>query len=177
MQARFYHMVQQLLSRISKKWFQSFFLELLLVCFIVGIIVWGYYETLNDFFILEDFQKIQENSSFGQFWKHLLSGSGGTLYRPLGDLLFIWDFYWWKWNPFGWHLTNLIVHIINVLLVYELAKYLTKNSYAGIITGGLFGLFPGNSEAVIWISARTNLLCTTFFLLSLRCFTALRTQS
>lgn len=146
------------------------YLELLFVGFIIGVTVWGYYDTLDDFFIMDDFDMIQGHSSFGQFLRHWFSPVGANSYRPLIDLLFIWDFYWWEWNPVGWHLSDLIFHIINSLCVYVLAKRLLKNPYAGLGAGVLFGLHTCHTEAVTWISARMDVVCTTFFLLSVLYF-------
>lgn len=146
------------------------YLELLFVGFIIGVTVWGYYDTLDDFFIMDDFDMIQGHSTFRQFLKHWVSPVGANSYRPLIDLLFIWDFYWWKWNPVGWHLSDLIFHIINSLLVYAFTKQLLKNSSAGLVAGVLFGLHTCHTEAVTWISARMDVVCTTFFLLSVLYF-------
>ena len=168
MPTKFYQVIKQQIFWLSKRLRRVSYLELLFVFCIVAVTVWGYYDTLDDFFIMDDFHMIRGHSNFKQFLKHWVSPVGGNSYRPLIDLLFVWDFYWWGWNPLGWHVSDLIFHIINVFLVYELAKYLTKSFYAGMVTGVLFGLHPGNSEAVIWISARMDVVCTTFFLLSIR---------
>jgi len=172
MQTKFYRTIKQPILWAPKRLRQVSYLEILFVCFIIGVTIWGYYDTLDDFFIMDDFDMIRGHSTFEQFLKHWRSPVGGNAYRPLIDLLFIWDFHWWGWNPVGWHVSDLIFHILNSLLVYGLTKHLTKNLYAGIIAGVLFGLHPGNSEAVIWISARMDVVCATFFLLSIRYFTS-----
>lgn len=144
--------------------------KIILICLILVTTIWGYYETLDDFFIMDDFTMIRGHSSFRQFLDHWSSPVGGNTYRPLIDLLFIWDFSWWKWNPLGWHLSNLLFHLLNVLLVFKLGQELSKSMYAGLLAGLLFGLHPANSEAVIWISARMDVVCTTGVLLSLYYF-------
>jgi hypothetical protein len=143
---------------------------ILLVCLILGVTLWGYYETLDDFFIMDDFCMIGGHSTFAQFWQHWTAPVGGNAYRPLIDLLFIWDFHWWGWNPVGWHLSNLLFHLFNVVLVMKLGQKLSSSRYAGLVAGVLFGLHPANSEAVIWISARMDVVCTTGVLLSLYFF-------
>ena len=45
-------------------------------------------------------------------------GAGEISYRPLVTSSYFLDYAFWKLNPFGYHLTNLLLHIINVLLVY-----------------------------------------------------------
>ncbi len=146
------------------------YLDILFACLIIATTFWGYYDILDDFFIMDDFHMIQGHSTFGQFLKHWHSPVGANSYRPLIDLLFIWDFYWSGWNPLGWHLSDLIFHIINSLLVYSLAKRLTRSPYVGMVAGILFGLHTSHTEAVTWISARMDVVCATFFLLSILYF-------
>ncbi len=153
----------------------TLFLTVLGLCLIIGISFWGYYDTLDDFFIMDDFSMIKGHSSFGQFLKHWYTPVGGNAYRPLIDLTFLWDFTWWKWNPVGWHLTNLLFHLLNVLLVYLLAAQILENRVAALLAGLIFGLHPGNSEAVIWISARMDVVGTSCILLSLLLFLASHT--
>ena len=159
MQIKYHHLLTRIASR-----------ELLCGALIVGVTFWGYYGALHDFFIMDDFDMITGHSTFAQFWQHWHAPVGPNAYRPLIDLVFIWDFYWWQWNPLGWHLSNLFFHIVNALLVYRLAGRLLQNPYAGVVAGTLFGLHVSHTEAVTWISARMDVVCTTFFLLSVLAF-------
>jgi hypothetical protein len=77
-------------------------------------------------------------------------------------------------RPFGWRLANLLAHLVNTLLVCVLTKRLLKSSYASLVVGGLFGLHAGHTEAVTQISARADVVCTTFFLLSIFFFISAR---
>lgn len=146
--------------------------DLILTGIIVIVTFWGYYSILDDFFIMDDLDMIQGHSTFAQFLKHWYSPVGANSYRPLADLLFIWDFHWWGWNPVGWHLTGVLFHLINSVLIYVLAKRLLNNRYAGFIAGMLFGLHASHAEAVTWISARMDVFCATCFLLSVLYFIA-----
>lgn len=141
-----------------------FLLEVLLLSTIAVATFWGYAGTLDDYFIMDDFDMIAGHSSFEQFIRHWSSPVGANSYRPLIDLLFIWDFYWWEWNPFGWHLSDVLFHVLNSLFVYALAKKLSDSVYAAFVAGILFGLHTSHTEAVTWISARMDVVCTTFYL-------------
>jgi len=94
---------------------------------------------------------------------------GKAYFRPMAMLSLFTDFLLFGGNPAGYHLTNLVLHLANVLLVYYLATLLMgKNREAGIypfLAALLFAVHPVNSEAVVWISARPDLLCCFFFLL------------
>jgi tetratricopeptide (TPR) repeat protein len=67
----------------------------------------------------------------------------------------------------GYHWTNLILHLANVVLVFRLANLLTKNYVITLMTALLFAIHPMRVEAVAWVSARTELLSSFFLLLSL----------
>jgi hypothetical protein len=154
------------LGRISR---QSL-LNALLISVIMAATFWGYVDVLDDFFIMDDFDMIRGHSSFEHFIRHWSTPVGANTYRPLIDLLFIWDFYWWEWNPVGWHLSNVLFHILNSVLVYVLTKRLSDSVFAAWVAGMLFGLHACHTEAVTWISARMDVVCTTFFLASVLAF-------
>jgi len=101
-------------------------------------------------------------------------GSQETSYRPVTTASYFIDHALWKNNPFGYHLTNLLLHIFNVILVYTLALLITGTSAAALFAGLLFALHPANAEAVNVISFRDDLLCFTFFISSLIFYIKLR---
>ncbi len=68
-------------------------------------------------------------------------------------------------NPFVYHLTNLILHIGNALLVLWIARLLNLNRWAALFIALIFAVHPINVEAVVWASARKDVL-SAFFLLS-----------
>jgi len=104
---------------------------------------------------------------------HLLSAAGGTYYRPLTMLSYLFDNGIWGTNAAAFHLTNLLIHTLNALLVYLLALHCLKPESVtqarphALVAALLFAVHPICSESVVWISARTDLLCCFFFLLSL----------
>lgn len=91
---------------------------------------------------------------------------------PLVLLSWMIDYSIWGLNPLGFHITNLIIHLINVVLVYILVSRLTTKHWILLVTTLLFGLHPMRVEAVAWITARKDLLYTLFFLLSLIAYTS-----
>ena len=144
--------------------------DYLIALFLITITVWGYYDTLDDFFVMDDIDVIRGFSSAQGFLKHLQRGMGGDFYRPLAHLVFMWDFYWSDWQPFGYHVSNLFFHIINTLLVYWITQRLVNRSFSSITAGIFFSLHAIHAEAVSWISGRFDLICATFFLLSISAF-------
>jgi len=88
-------------------------------------------------------------------------------FRPFAFLTLLTDYQLWGWNPFGFHLTNTVLHSLNAVLVLLLARNLKLYLWSAFVAGLFFGLYPGHSEAVVWISCRFNLLALFLFLLSL----------
>lgn len=88
-------------------------------------------------------------------------------YYPL--TLFSWaiDYSLDQLNARVFHTTNLILHLINVVLVYILIKKLNKRTEVALITALLFGMHLMHVEAVAWITSRKDLLFTVFYLLAL----------
>ncbi|MFA5156566.1 MAG: tetratricopeptide repeat protein [Candidatus Omnitrophota bacterium] len=94
-------------------------------------------------------------------------GAGEITYRPLATLSYFVDYHLWKLKAFGFHLTNLLLHIINALLIFALANILTGSHAVSLSAALLFALHPVNSEAVNAICFREDLLAFLFFVSSL----------
>ena len=103
------------------------------------------------------------------------------LYAPLSLFTFQIEHALAGFDPTIFHLTNLVLHLINVFLVWKLLHALAKSQIlptgqAGtnrksqivlFVAVALFALHPLQSEAVAWASARKELLWTTFALLAI----------
>lgn len=70
-------------------------------------------------------------------------------------------------SPFMVHVTNLLLHILNALLATWLLYVLLKRGWLALCLGAIFLLHPLNTEAVVWASARKDVLSAFFFLGSL----------
>ena len=66
------------------------------------------------------------------------------------------------------HLSNLMLHLINTLLLFGIFTRATGFVWKSGFVAALFALHPLHVESVAWISERKDLLCTLFFLLSIR---------
>jgi hypothetical protein len=88
-------------------------------------------------------------------------------YRPLGFLAHAADYAIAGANPRQFHLTNILLHALNSTLVLLLGRRLSPRSWAGPLAALLFALHASNHEAVVWISARFDLLAATFALAAL----------
>ncbi len=110
-------------------------------------------------------------------WKALfLPHSSILYYRPVLYLTFILDRFIWLCDASFMHLENVLFHTLNAVLVYYLVKVLLKTfaidaeGYHPMFSALLFAAHPINTEAVDWISGRTDLMAGTFVFLSLLTF-------
>jgi protein O-mannosyl-transferase len=74
-------------------------------------------------------------------------------------------------NPFIFHFTNLLLHLLNTFLVFQLVKQITRNNLLALLTFMLFGVHTLHVESVAWISERKDVLYSSFFLVSLIIYT------
>lgn len=87
-------------------------------------------------------------------------------YFPLSYLSLAVDHRLFGWEPFGFHLVNLLLHLANTLLVFGLVRRLTRDQLAAAVTAVLFSIHPLQVESVAWIISRKNVLFLLFFLLA-----------
>jgi hypothetical protein len=79
-------------------------------------------------------------------------------------------------NPAGWHLTNLIVHLVNVVLIAGVASLLLRKRYAATAAAALFALWPAGWMATAWVTGRSDGTMTTGILATLLCWLLWRQQ-
>jgi len=111
--------------------------------------------------------------SLGQFWTEPYGG----IYAPLSYTFFTVETLLareaappgrlGKLDPTVFHLGNLLLHIICVLLVFVVLRKLFRHEPAAVAGALLFGLHPAQVESVAWISETRGLLCAAFSLLAI----------
>jgi hypothetical protein len=80
------------------------------------------------------------------------------LYRPLVNTTLALDHRLWGARPFGYHLTNLLLHLAAGLLLYLLLRRITDRPALPEAAALLFLVHPASAEPVAWIVARADLL-------------------
>lgn len=147
----------------------------------------------NDFVIWDDDVNVIENQHIRSLDRSFLKWaitdlSTATYWHPIVWFTFAVDHAIWGLDPFGYHLTALLIHVMNTFLVVLLTGMLgaargqpspdppsakgreSVVMTAAVITGVLFGLHPIHVESVAWISERKDLLYSLFFLLSVMAY-------
>ncbi len=90
-----------------------------------------------------------------------------AFHRPLTMLLWWVGDRLWQGAPLGYHAVGVSLHGLNSLFVYALGLRLIGRTQAALTAALLFAVHPLHVEAVAWPAANSDLLCTTFGLLSL----------
>jgi tetratricopeptide (TPR) repeat protein len=135
-----------------------------------------YLNALANPFVYDDFRVIVENTSIvdlGDLRAIVILEPT----RPLVNLTYALDRAIWGLNPVGYHLTNLLLHVANVILLFVLAgrlaedrarsglSFTTKNrDVVSVSAAAAFAAHPLLSQAVGYVAARPELLCGVFFL-------------
>ncbi len=140
---------------------------------IIFISVLLYLNTLPNTFVYDDAYVITENyfiKSWGNlpklFTRDYLPFSGELSYRPVVTLTYFIDYAIWRLNPLGYHLTNVILHTVNVFLFYVFMKIISRNSSLSILATLLFLSHPLLTETINAVCYREDILASIFFLLA-----------
>lgn len=88
-------------------------------------------------------------------------------YHPLVNISYAIEYKFSGLNPFVYHLTNLIFHLLNSILVYLILFRLFKNNFAAALAAVLFVVHPLHTESVVWITERKDMLYSFFYLLAI----------
>jgi tetratricopeptide (TPR) repeat protein len=141
-----------------------------------------YGRTLQSPFVYDDLVQVVRNPNlaawhdvFTRFFRAPVTfsaefrtaSSTGSFYRPLYWLSLALDRHVWGLHPAGFHLTSLILHALNGILLFHLLRRLRLSTITAATTALLWLSLPINSEAIAWISARAYPLCLFFLLVSL----------
>jgi protein O-mannosyl-transferase len=87
-------------------------------------------------------------------------------YQPLTILSYALDYRFWKRDPKGYHITNVVLHVLCTLAVFWLVLLLARSAAAATVASLFFGIHPLHVESVAWISGRKDVLYTLFYLLA-----------
>lgn len=125
--------------------------------------------SLNNGFIGgDDFNYVMRNPLIRDLsWqgiKNIFTSVHLGLYKPLTMLSFALEYHFFNLNPYIYHLTNLIMHLLNTLLVFWLMFLISRRAWTAFLVALLFGIHPLHVESVAWVSERKDMLYSIFFL-------------
>lgn len=142
---------------------------LLVLVILTGLLYWR--SLYNDFVNLDDNEHVYKNPVIRSLaWdniKEMFTGARMGNWIPLTQISFALDYHFGGLEPFGYHLTNLLLHILNTLLVFWLFLLLSRNAVFAFLVGLMFSFHPLHVESVAWITERKDVLYAFFYLISM----------
>jgi tetratricopeptide (TPR) repeat protein len=149
---------------------------------VVVVTAIAFLPALSGDFAYDDQLNIQENLQFRGLAPANLKWMFTTFhlghYQPLSWMTLACDYLIWGMNPFGYHLTNLLLHCANAVLVYLLAMLLIdaaarrrnatieagKLRLAAAVAALIFAIHPLRVESVAWVTERRDVLSSCLLL-------------
>jgi len=146
-----------------------------IVCLLLAVVTVALYSpTFGHPFIVnyDDDNYVIHNShvTAGLTWQTLtwaLTSTDFSNWHPLTWLSHALDCQLYDLNPTGHHVSNVLLHMFCVILLFLLLVRATGAAGRSFLVAALFAVHPFNVESVAWIAERKNVLSTFFFLLSL----------
>lgn len=122
-----------------------------------------YANSLTNEFVFDDHSLVFQGRAddAADLWRIATSS-----YRPLRTLSYAFDFAIWGDKPFGFHLTNLLIHAANTILVFVLLRQFALRNATAFLAAVIFAVHPIQTDAVTYISGRRDVLFTLFYLLA-----------
>jgi len=162
---------------------------------IVVVTALVYLPGLNGGYVFDDYPNIIDNAALHVthlFWKDwmaaMLSSPSSALHRPLAMLTFAVNYYFTGLDPEPMKLTNIGIHLLNVLLVFGLARSLLSTAvgdderlqrrvgWAALFACACWALHPINVMAVLFVVQRMESLCHVFVFAGLWAYVAGRAR-
>jgi hypothetical protein len=149
---------------------------------VLAVAVLAHYEILSYWFTGSDTLTLIEKSrmrtpaeAWTVFSSPLMYGTNFSIvvalfYRPVANLSYAIDFALWGLDPFGYHLTDLLLHAIAATLTFAFVRRVSKDTLVAALAGCLFALHPITAEVVPTPARRHDVLATIFVLVSLLLF-------
>src|ERR1700730_2747588 len=135
-----------------------------------------YANSLLNSLVYDDYFQIVENPYVHSF-RYLRQIFGTTVwsfqgaqgitnyYRPLMTFGYLLCYQIAGAVPFSFHLANIVLNIVAVLLLFSLVRRLSGGR-VGLVAAGLFALHPLHTESVAWVAGVTDLELAVFYLLT-----------
>jgi len=149
----------------------------ILICLALAILTISAFWSLKDcgFINLDDPVYVYENAyvksglnanSIRQAFSYELAEKSSN-WHPITWLSLMIDYQIFGLNPSGYHLINLLFHVMNALLLFLILNGMTKKLWPSAFVAALFAIHPLHVESVAWIAERKDVLSTFFWMLTL----------
>jgi len=150
------------------------------VAVIVSVCILAFYDVLHYEFVYDDFELVVRNSDIRDLslesLRSMFFNKDYVNFLPVRMLSYAVDYHFYGLDPYIYHLTNLIFHTADSILVFLIVYWLLtrvlnrpfekrKSMAAALVAALFFSLHPIHVEAVTWISGRKEVLYSFFLLM------------
>jgi len=153
----------------AKRWRGALVLVALLTVALFPLLVGPFFA--DDYLHIEVAEKLREALSGGWVLHIDTAGAWWTppglsveYFRPLVVLSFAADRLFYGDHPFGYHVTNLVLHATGTWLVWAIGRRVLGPGFGAWGAAALFAIHPCHTLAVGWISGRTDVLAGVLYL-------------
>ncbi len=145
------------------------------VCVFLALAVWAVFgQTLHDQFVnYDDARCIYDNPAInGGLKPHSIAWiftheNDFEQWLPLTDISHMADWQLYGSNPGGHHLTNVLLHAANAILLFLTLRKMTGSLWRSAFVAAIFAIHPLRVESVAWVTERKDVLSGLFFMLTL----------
>ena len=140
-----------------------------LLALILGIVFAAFSPSLNNGFVFWDddvhlYENIAVQALDAEHIRDMFTGTVNALYIPLTTLSFALEHHFFGYDPFIYHLDNLLLHMGIVVLIFWLGLRLGLSTPASGLAALLFGVHPMHVESVAWVTERKDVLYAFLYL-------------
>jgi len=131
----------------------------------------GDHEFINydDNVYITDNAQVQEGiTTKGIIWAFTTSHTGN--WHPLTWISHMLDCTLYGLKPGGHHLTNVLLHMANAILLFVVLRWMTGAIWRSALVAALFALHPLHAESVAWVAERKDVLSTLFWMLTMMAY-------
>ena len=121
----------------------------------------------DNVYVLENAQVTSGLTLESLQWAFFKPEVGFGYWHPLTLLSHMVDCQLFGLQPWGHHLTSVLLHALNTVLVFLLLRSLTGTTRRSLLVAALFGCHPLHVESVAWVAERKDVLSTCFGFLAL----------
>lgn len=145
-----------------------------LICLLIAVIILAVYWQVgrHSFVNYDDGEYVTENRQVqaGLTWEGMrwaFSTTHSSNWHPLTWVSHMLDCELYGLNPTGHHLTNVLFHILNSILLFLIFTRMTGSLWRSGLVAMLFAIHPIHVESVAWVAERKDVLSTFFWMLTM----------
>ncbi len=136
-----------------------------LISYLVVLILGAFSYSLSNYFVADDLTWLRwaATDTIQNLPNHFVNAQN-FFYRPLIKILTFFLYTLFSFQPFGYHIFIIFIHMVSTIVTFLLAKRILNNKFTAFCVAVLFALHPVHSENIMWFSGFSGLLSSMFIL-------------